>query len=105
MGDNIVNVESIDKHLAAVTKFLGTPLRLLRLRQYVDIPTCKLRCETNILTPPPYRQAQLIVRYDDLDPALFFIHDDLCDFRGRKCINDKSRRVRRPGNNVDLFAL
>ena len=55
VGDDIVNIEGIDKHLAAAAEFLSPPLGLLGLGQDVDIPARKLRRETNILAPSPDR--------------------------------------------------
>src|SRR5215469_83938 len=105
MGNDIVNIESVDEHLAAATELLGTPLRLLGFCQNVDVPAGKLRGETDILTTPPDRQAELIVRDDDFDAPLLLIHDHLGDFGRRERIYNKSSRVGRPGDNVDLFSL
>jgi hypothetical protein len=61
--------------------------------------------EPHILASPSDREAELVVRNDDLDAALLLIHHDLGDLGRGEGIDDKCRRIGRPGNDVDLFAL
>ena len=57
MGDDVVDVERVDEHLAAAAEFLGAPLRFLGLGQNVDVPAGQLRGEPHVLPAPADRQA------------------------------------------------
>ena len=57
MGDHVVDVERVDKHLAAAAEFLGAPLQFLGLGQNVDVPAGELRGEAHILSAPADREA------------------------------------------------
>ena len=51
------------------------------------------------------RERELLIRHDDLDALGILVEHDLDHLGGRERINDEGRRIGRPLNNVDLFAL
>ena len=105
MGDHVIDVERVDEHLAAAAELFGPPLRFLGLGQNVDVPSGQLRGEPNVLAAPADRQAQLVVGHDDLDAALLLVHHHLGDLGRGERVDDESRRVGRPRDDVDLLAL
>ncbi len=48
---------------------------------------------------------KLLVRHHDFDAAGFLVHHHLGHFGGRQRVHHEGRGLRRPGDDVDLFAL
>src|SRR3984893_6102126 len=105
MGDHIIDVEGIDEHLAAAAELLRPPFRLLGLGQNIDVPSGERRAEADVLSAPSDSQAQLIVGHHDFDAALLLVHHHFGDLGRGKRIDHESRRIGRPGYDVDLFSL
>ncbi len=105
MGDDIVDVEGLDEHLAARAELLLAALALLGLGQDVDVPAGELRGEPHVLPAPADGERELVVGHDDLDAALLLVHHHLGDLGRRERVDDEGRGIGRPGNDVDLLAL
>src|SRR5579872_4971763 len=105
MGDDVVDIERLDEERRTGAEFLLAPLAFLGLGQDVDVPTGQLRGKPHVLAAPPDRQRQLIVGHHDLDAPLLLVHHHLRDLGRRQRVDDEGRRVLRPRDDVDLFAL
>src|SRR4029077_9747215 len=86
-------------------RFLLAALALLGLGHDVDFPAGELRGELDVLATATDRQAQLIVRHDDLGLVLLLVHQNLADLGRRQRIDDEVGGVVRPRDDVDLLAL
>src|SRR4029077_17678666 len=86
-------------------RFLLAALALLGLGHDVDFPAGELRGELDVLATATDRQAQLIVRHDDLGLVLLLVHQHLADLGRRQRIDDEVGGVVRPRDDVDLLAL
>ncbi len=64
-----------------------------------------MRRETDILAAAADRKAELVVGNNHLDPAFFLVDHDAADGRGLKRVDDESRGVFAPRDDVDLLAL
>src|SRR5690606_17003031 len=105
MGDDVVDIQSLDEHLRALTELLLPALRLFGFGHDVDRPAGELTRQPHVLATAPDREAELLVRDDDLDPVVVLVDNHLDHFRRRQRVDDERRRVLGPGYDVDLLAL
>ena len=105
VGNDVVDVERLDEELRAVVELLLTAGALFLFGQDVDIPTGQLRGEADVLAAPADGQRQLLVGNHHLDPALLFVEHHLGDLGRCQGVDHEGCRFRRPGDDVDLFAL
>ena len=94
MGDDVVDVERVDEHLAAGAELLGAALRFLGLGQDVDVPAGQLRGEPHILAAAADREATADRRARRLRCAAAPRPSPPCDFGRRQRIDDEGRRIR-----------
>src|SRR5579875_1831517 len=105
MRDDVVDIQSIDEKLRARPEFLLAPLRFLFLRQDIDIPARELGGEAHVLPASADGERELLVWNDDLDPAGILIQHHLGDLGWCERVDNESRGLGRPWNDVDLLAL
>ncbi len=105
VGDHVVDVQGIDERLRTGAELLGAAMGFLVFGEDGDVPAGELRGEPNILAAPPDRQAELLVGHDHLDPARVLVDHHLGHLGRGQGVDDECRRIRRPLNDIDLFAL
>src|SRR3546814_3844595 len=71
----------------------------------VDGRTSQLRGKAHILAAAADGERKLVIGNHHFDPRLIFVDDDTADRCGLQRIDDESRGIFRPGNDVDLLAL
>ena len=90
--------------LIAVVVVLVLLLRELSLRLDVDPPPGQPRGKAGVLTVPPDRQRELVVRNYHRSLHLLIVDQDLPDPGRRKGLGHEPGRLLVVGNDVDLFA-
>src|SRR3546814_12320173 len=63
------------------------------------------RGKAHILAAAADGERKLVIGNHHFDPRLIFVDDDTADRCGLQRIDDESRGIFRPGNDVDLLAL
>src|SRR3712207_815528 len=75
----------------------------LALGLYVYLPVGQLHREAGVLAFPTDREAELVVRHDDLGLLLVLVQVDLAHARGAQGLRDKPRGFGVPLDNVYLL--
>src|SRR5690606_11667632 len=79
-------------------------LAVTGLGEDVDAPAGELAGEPNVLAAAADRLRELIVGDDELHRVAGVVDVDAGDGRGRDGVDDETRRVRVPGDDVDRLA-
>src|SRR3546814_9696043 len=67
MGNDVIDIKSVDEHLRAGAEFLLAAAGLRLLGHDVDVPAGEDRGEAHVLAAPADRQRKLVVRHHHLD--------------------------------------
>src|SRR3546814_366903 len=98
-------IQLVLEHCGACNEFLLPLLAGIGLGHDVDGRTSQLRGKAHILAAAADGERKLVIGNHHFDPRLIFVGDDTADRCGLQRIDDESRGIFRPGNDVDLLAL
>src|SRR4029079_19618542 len=105
LRQRFVDIELVLEQGRALDELALALLAGVGLGQDVDLRDGQLGSEANILPAAAEREAELIVRNNDLDPALFLVDDDAADGGRLERVDDEGGEVLAPRDDVDLLAL
>src|SRR4029079_5780712 len=105
LRQRFVDIELVLEQGRALDELALALLAGVGLGQDVDLLYGQLGSEANILPAAADREAELIVRNDDLDPALLLVDDDAADGGRLERVDDEGGEVLAPRDDVDLLAL
>src|SRR5690349_432519 len=105
LRQGLVHVELALEHLRTLDELALALLTRVGFREDVDLRSGEMARQAYVLTAAADRKAELIVRNDDFDPALFLIDDDAADRCRLEGVDDEGRKILAPRDDVDLFAL
>ena len=105
LGNHFINVQRLHEQSCAIYKFGLSALAFLRFSHNINVPTGQLRREPHILPAATNSQAQLLIRDHHFNALHIFVQNHFGHLRRGQSIHYESRRVRRPRNNIDFFAL
>src|SRR4029079_10186793 len=105
LRQRFVDIELVLEQGRALDELALALLAGVGLGQDVDLLYGQLGSEANILPAAADREAELIVRNDDLDPTLLLVDDDAADGGRLERVDDEGGEVLAPRDDVDLLAL
>ncbi len=105
MGNNVIDIQGLDKDIRYLIEFLGPAFRLLGLGQDIYIPSRQLGRQPHILAATTDSKRKLFVRNHYLYAVGRLVHNHLGNLGGGQRVNDKRGGISRPLYNIDLLAL
>ena len=105
LSEEFIEIKSVHKELSPLLKLFLATLAFLRFGHDVNIETCQLTRETNILAPATDRKAKLVNGDNNLYTLSFFIKYNLAYLSRLQGINKECRLIFIPGYNINLFSL
>src|SRR5918993_537804 len=105
LRQRLVDVELGLEHLGPFEELALTLLARVGLGEDVDLLGGQLTGESHVLAAATDREAELVVRDDDLDPVFLLVDDNAGHGRRLERIDREGREIIAPGDDVDLLAL